>query len=377
MVRPRGFAELIGVVLILTASAAAGVGELSAACSDPAAIALSEVSPSVAPDATNPAADPIDEGHLGRIVSRPDARDALDEFGVPAPRLIEHLRSYSHRTQWYVSTANRRYLLRIDRIGPAGLAGLSSPRSGPVPTSLGWNEIARIDLRTSHRTAGSMLGGLMGTVAGGFLGGTIGNAIDPMVERDRGTALGTWAGGIAGAWFGGRIGDRRAHEEPLYIATPDAGWLGDDIATSAGIDKVRAHRRQLLRVRGSFGQFVGRVGSVSDEGLAELRADAADGRLPTPVEPIGWDQITGVEQRGLAMKRGAVIGAVSGAAYGAFVMAMIVGLTPKRDRHGSLTTAVALGGVAGAMPGAALGALAGSLFRQWHPIYRAPVVTPS
>ena len=126
--------------------------------------------------------------------------------------------------------------------------------------------------------------------------------------------------------------------------------------------------RDVLRLRGSFGRFTGRVSNIDARGSVVLeRAAGLDPELPVPAEPLTWDEITRVERRGgssrsLAISAATVVGITTGA-LAAWVSAAI-GNQPR-----DITGAFVLGSMAGSLAGAGSGALIGAFIPSWHRLY--------
>lgn len=131
--------------------------------------------------------------------------------------------------------------------------------------------------------------------------------------------------------------------------------------------EARVHAGDMLRVRGSFGEFTGTVGAIDESGLSQLRPDTKlDPSPASPHEPIAWSEIESVERRGHSAGRGAAIGAIVlgglasaaggtiGAAFG----------DDDQDIVGGLFAGAMIGGPVGALAGA----LIGRAFPAWHRI---------
>ena len=300
-------------------------------------------------------------------------------FETPPPRKIEQLERERIGQPWYVSTAAERYLARVRRVGMDGLAELSPAGHAPVPPAIGWGEIERIERRGSRRLQGGIAGAAIGAVALGFAGAAIGEAAstDYRSYNDHGAWAGIGSGLVLGALTGAVMGNRHERVRTLYVGAPAAGdgSRGASQPPESAVERARAHAGKLFRVRGSFGTFVGRVGTITPEGLSGLEPDHdLDSRLPLPAEPIGWSQISSIERRGSHVGRGAVIGAliVGGltATLAGAVASSGLGLSTSGGSDEDILGAAAVGGVLGSGVGALVGAAVGAKFPGWHRIYR-------
>ena len=177
---------------------------------------------------------------------------AADSFASPPPRKIEQLEREHLRQPWYVSTSAERYLVRVGRVGPDGLAGLSPTGRTPVPPAIGWGEIARIERRTSRRAIAGIAGATVGAVALGFVGAAVGEAASTPYRsyNDHGAWIGIASGLLSGAVFGSILGERQDRTEALYVGAPvDAGNNSREPATQAptsALERTRPFAGQSL-----------------------------------------------------------------------------------------------------------------------------------
>ena len=131
-----------------------------------------------------------------------------------------------------------------------------------------------------------------------------------------------------------------------------------------------------MRIRGSFGEVVGRASHADAGGLSGFAIDPKlDAGGQPPAEPIAWSQITSIERRSDATGRGAGIGALLGAAaFGTLAGALSAG---EGSSDADVLGAVAVGGAVGALAGAGVGAIVGRNVPAWHDVYRAPAALTS
>ena len=122
-------------------------------------------------------------------------------------------------------------------------------------------------------------------------------------------------------------------------------------------------------VRATFGQFVGRVGSIESDGLAELRPEGSQD-VTLPMEPIPWSQISSIERRGRHTLRGALIGGAIIGGFGAGLGALWGSL----GDAGSIAQGTLYGSALGGAVGALAGTILGAPFKGWHRVYSAPSV---
>ena len=300
------------------------------------------------------------------------AKASQGESAGPSPRLIEFLDRRIHPHDWlHVSTTSSRHEVQVAKIGPGGLSGVRARDGGAVPAEIAWRDVVRLERRESRFRAGQVLGAIVGVVAGGFGGALVGGSSDrpePIIAG--GLVLGT----AAGAWLGGAVGDQSKHWRPVYAVAPDPVLA----PTTAKIEELRRlPAGSVLRVRGPFGEFSGRVTMIQASGLSGLSsAPWLDRGGALPSEPVAWSQVTSIERRGNRSGRFAVYGSVLVAGLaGAFaggLTASGVGLSGGGD-DAEVFAASAAGAGAGALIGAGLGALVGIPVPAWHRVYRAAV----
>jgi hypothetical protein len=275
-----------------------------------------------------------------------------DSSGTPTAETIGFLSRESRGQRMFLTTTSGRSLVRIGRVNPEGLAEISGAKT--VPSTVTWDQVTRLERRTSHKTFGRWLG----AGAGGVLLSGTGLGVGAIAAS---ALTGYWLGGRVGDWWptgsevlytGGRPESRARARGPVAQAEPE------------GIERVRDHAGDLLRVRGEFGEFVGHVGSITSEGLSEL---APRRGMPSPPATIGWSEVNGISRRGGNAGVGALTGVLVVAIPGTVVGAAVGSMS---NEAGS---GAAAGAAAGTVAGALVGAVVGSLIPSWHPIYKAPV----
>jgi hypothetical protein len=292
-------------------------------------------------------------------------------FEAPPPRMVELLRQKHHASDWlYVTTPSGRYEVRVAGIHEGGLAGLESRKGAPPATNLEWNQVARIEKRNSHFHAGQLVGAVVGAFAGGYGGAAIGNPDHGDAGAWTGLAIGT----VAGAWLGGKVGDRYASAEHWYEGNgPGGATIAGDIPNA--LDEFRKHAKSsdVLRVRGSFGEFTGRASNVDHDGFSGLARDERhDMAFKVPEEPLRWSQIASIERRGNSAGRYAGFGALIGAGVLSVVGATVsAGFNSENE---DILGAALAGGAVGGLAGAGVGALIGQGVERWHPVYTAPLI---
>lgn len=295
-------------------------------------------------------------------------------FAAPPPRLIELLRKQHEPSAWfYLTTTSGRYEVRMAGIHEDGIAGITARKGAPPAAKVDWGNIARIEQRTSHFRLGQFLGLAAGAVAGGYAGAAIGNP----EHGDLGAWTGLTIGALAGTWLGGQTGDRFAAARPWYEGQPAQGAAvaGTPDVSDRALQEFRksSSESDLLRLRGTFGEFTGRASRIDALGFSGLARDAKeDLAFEVPPEPIGWNQISSIERRGNAAGHYAKIGV----AIGAGILGTLAGVASagfgndERDVLG----AVMIGGSIGGLAGAGVGAVIGSGVERWQPIYQSPLV---
>ncbi|MEO5616285.1 MAG: hypothetical protein ABIS67_00795 [Candidatus Eisenbacteria bacterium] len=311
---------------------------------------------------------------------------------IPAPSVLDSLRSRHHRGDWMrITTDSARFEARVREIGAQSLSGLSFRRPpAALPESIPWWSVARLDrVRTNFR-----VGQVLGFAAGGALGLSV--AGTSTFEDVRIVAIGA----VGGALIGARLGDRQVRLRTLYVASPesDSSALARKIAgesiAAAGPPAPSEHSRpdsiriaralpllrpnRLFRIRGEFGEagrvaefegFVTRAGHGGLEGLRPSRT--AEWTTPLP-QDLGWDRIGRIDRRGNRAGRGAFVGAmvlgvpgaVAGLAAGAVWSAYGGG-----GGGGEILVGALIGAAVGATIGAGFGALIGCAVPGWHMVY--------
>jgi hypothetical protein len=299
-----------------------------------------------------------------------------ESFQAPPPRLVDLLaREIGPRSRIYLSTASWRREVTIADVNAAGLSGVRAREGEPGPAEIPWQDVARLERRTSHITAGRILGAAVGATALGYAGGAL---ADDSGHNDLGSWVGLGVGAVGGAWLGGVIGDQAEILHPLYsgtaneavASTPTAIAGAPDADRKQSIDEL-SRRGGPIRVRGSFGEVVAHAIHIDANGLTGITIDPKlDAGGTPPPEPITWSQITSIDRRSGASGRGAALGALLGAvAVGTMAGAISAG---EGSSDADVTAAVALGGVAGGLIGGGLGAMVGAAVPVWHNVYRAP-----
>jgi len=319
-------------------------------------------------------------------VSAPTA-DAAESFTVPTPRVIEMLRKQHDARDWlFVTTPAGRYEVRVGEIEDGGLSGISARRGTPPTNTWAWSDVARIEQRRSHFALGQFIGLTLGAIAGGFAGAAVGdnNPNLAALSNEQAAIFGAVAGGVAGAWGGGAIGDRFESANPWYFGRPASGDFAP-LATGTNSDEA-LHQYQsdadagdLLRLRGTFGEFVGSAATVDPSGFSGLtRDEGLDLESRVPVEPIAWSNVVSVERRVGSSCRYAVIGALVGGILGAFVGGVSAGggdyVLSSDGYDDSVETAVVKGASVMGCVGGVIGAMFGSGIPRWELVYRAPAL---
>ncbi len=321
--------------------------------------------------------------------------EARSSLKIPPPGLIEILNREHHRSDWVrITTDSGRYEARIRVIGELGLSGIS-PRKGapPVPESIPWLSVERLDQVHSGSRVGRLIGGVV-----------LGSLALPAVQSGEVEALGIVALGAAGGyWLGGHIGGHWVWEHTLYEGQPApdseeplpepprgpsagfampvatrTGSTAQPVSRGAGSERIehsvhRLRRNQLLRIRGPLGEFEGGIVQASADGLHGLRpSDSEAGQTPWPRD-IGWDRIVTIEKRGNSAGRGAIIGAVPLAVLGLVVGLVAVAGGGIGGSGSGTSSEIAAAGVGAAAVGAGVGALFGGLIGcaipRWHQVY--------
>jgi hypothetical protein len=142
--------------------------------------------------------------------------------------------------------------------------------------------------------------------------------------------------------------------------------LGLDSPTFTDL-QTRLASRDIVRVRGTFGQVIVRRPALTTDSLL---APTDISGMPGP--RLGLRDVTSIQVRGGASGTGAIVGAGVGFAGGlAFSVALIAGLCYE-DEGGACNNDTALVITLGSTAaGALLGALIGAPLKKWHTVYRA------
>lgn len=292
-----------------------------------------------------------------------DSTAAGGLFTAPPPRQVAVLRREHSPRQWlFVTTESGRHEVRAVTLDSRGLSGLSARDAAPAP-SWRWNEIARVDRRESRFRLGQIAGMAAGAAAGFYLGGEIAESNGS--HRGQGAWMGAWAVGAAGACLGAWTGDRVVRSSPWYVADP-----GPLMRAPAAKD-MRVESGERLRLRGTFGEFIGKAKRIDSTGFAGLVADQDDIRLPLPHEPIAWSEVSSVEVRRGSSRRWATIGAVVGAMYGV-CFAVLTEMTSDKTTNDEPGKDAAIATSLSLM-GAGIGAVYGMAWPIWHTAHHAPL----
>src|SRR6185436_7299953 len=117
---------------------------------------------------------------------------------------------------------------------------------------------------------GQIHGAITGAFLGGYVGGAIGEGVSPTDKsyNDTGAYLGLALGAMGGAWLGGAVGDRMVDARPLYESQPSPAQQA-----SIGGARAKIDTDDLLRIRGSFGEFAGYARGIDADGLSKLDRD--------------------------------------------------------------------------------------------------------
>ena len=162
---------------------------------------------------------------------------------------------------------------------------------------------------------------------------------------------------------------------PVITSAWGAASADSESAACRTLECVRRHVDALttVRLQGEFGRFTGRVTRWDADSLAAFEVDPDWGGA-APVAPIGWSQISRVDQRVSNSGRGAVIGAITLGAIGALFAATVTAASVSVSWGGSdANQAVGQAALGGALIGGALGAGIGAGFgsssHHWKLIY--------
>ena len=93
----------------------------------------------------------------------------------------------------------------------------------------------------------------------------------------------------------------RSDPSVLSTGVPVASVAVDSDLSAKQLRLFKRHHRpdKPLRIRGTFGEFSGRVTSFDEAGLTGLRPDGRYGpRVTPPPEPLSWSQVERVDRRG-------------------------------------------------------------------------------
>ena len=328
---------------------------------------------------------------LGPFV-RPAAADfnapmSAATFSAPPPRMLELLRrEHDPRHHLLVTTTAARYHASVGTIGDEGLRDVAPLESSAelVPASIPWASISSIDRIMPRHRRGRTFGVVLGGIAGGFAGAALGRLASTVetgsdhTYDDVGAFLGTAAGASTGGW----LGIRSKVRHPLYIAgssedsNDHPGDGSQTLVVDVGESAAWLSPRQIVRVRGSFGEVTGRVGNVAPDGRVRLdRVPELDSNLPLPRSPMEWDEISRIERRGNNWRRGAASGSiVTGLLFGsgaAFIEGVRIDYRPGGRRDSG--EAFASGALIGTCTGAAIGAALGALTPRWHRLLDRPL----
>ncbi len=320
----------------------------------------------------------------------PESAAFADDFSAPPPRMLELLRrEHDPRYRLLVTTSSTRLDVNVGAIGEEGLREVTPIEAASAlgPTSIPWDSIARIErIELKHRT-GRSAGFVLGALAGGFAGAALGRlARTKDVKGDRtyadfGAFVGTAAGASTGVWLGARSKIRRSLYEAGFDDESKIHSMisSESLTADLGESASRLSPRQIVRLRGSFGEYTGRVSSVTSNGRVTLnRVPEFDSALPISSGPIAWDDISRIERRGTSWRRSAVTGAIvlgllSGS-MAAFVEGVTMDYSYSRDGRRDGGDAFWEGALAGAGTGAGLGAIFGALTPRWHRIVERPLI---
>lgn len=304
---------------------------------------------------------------------------ASSEITAPPPRMIELIRrQMAHEGRWSVTTSQSRLEWNEAEVGADGLRGLLPQRGGGLaPGLVSWSDIQRID---EHRTAfrrGQGLGLALGALAGGFGGAAI-------EAEATGSDMGgiTWAGvgvgAIAGTLLGGWMGDRvQLSDRTIYVAAPERAPSPEPPPTIAsvadGAAKAKVRPGELIRLKGAFGDFVGRASAIDADGISGLKpASGRDSGLPLPPQPISWSDMTRVERRDNCGTTGALLGVLALGGIGGALGAEMSGSNFMGGGIGGSGAGFGLGFLAGAIPGVLVGGLIGSTIPRWQVVLDHP-----
>ncbi len=324
----------------------------------------------------------------------PGSAASADDFSSPPPRMLELLRrEHDPRHRLLVTTSAARFDVNVGAIGEEGLREVTAiePSSVLGPTSIPWASIARIERVELKHRRGRSAGLVLGALAGGFAGAALGRlARTKDVKGDRtyadfGAFVGTAAGASTGVWLGVRSKIRRSLYEAgsLEGSSDPQSDLSEPLIADLGESASRFSPRQIVRLRGSFGEYTGRISGITAEGRVSLdRVPDLDSALPISSGTIAWDEIRRIERRGTYWRRSALTaGIVTGLLFGS-IGAFVEGVSS--DYHLGLHDegdafwegAIWEGTLVGAGVGVGLGAIFGALAPRWHRIVERPLIAP-
>ncbi len=199
------------------------------------------------------------------------------------------------------------------------------------------------------------------TIVGGLIGLTKSSSSDPF-HLGRSAGGGAFVGYLVGIPLGAFVGSRITNERWSPVAIPGLAQSGPTIRPVTGSEvgltagqRVRVRATDALSVEGVFVSFEGQ------DMLLSTTRSVQDQRVPI-------DRLQAVWVRERATRRGALIGAITGAIF-------LTGAALYLDRYiledpGDVTLGVALGvGAVGAGLGGAAGAVIGYLTRGWSPVW--------
>lgn len=150
------------------------------------------------------------------------------------------------------------------------------------------------------------------------------------------------------------------------LAASSAASPAPDTATVSRLALMSG--KDVLRVRGSFGEFAGRVTTIDEHGLDGFRVEPRhDPTGKPPAAALTWEQVTTIDRLGTQSRHYAGVGAiVAGGLLGTLAAIFANG---NDDSASQVAAGFMLGASAGIVVGAGAGALIGMNVHAWHPEY--------
>ena len=305
---------------------------------------------------------------VAMLAGAADVAVAASYRPAPSESLLEQLKRQHDRRNWLrVTSDSLRWEVRAREITPHGLSGITTRSSGaPAPDPIPWSSIARIDRVHTHAVAGFFGGAIAGVALG---------SLALSISQNNASHLSTTAivvsagvGALAGTAAGSTVKTERLVYEPPVEGIVGLGDTTSTVSPEVSRALGKLHLERRLRIEGDFGTYEGYASRLGPQGIEGVRPDPSEGARP-PLEHVGWEQITRVQQQGNAASKGAVVGGVLGGITLGLAGAWVGAWTETEGGHGGLLGGALAGGLLGAASGAALGAITGSVIPAWHKVY--------